>query len=248
MSVTKFTIMIDGPNILAPKFIEAIQAFYATINDVAEQVIQDKNVIQWVVSVEEGSDLVHFKPFSSEQRPLPYDEISRAISGGIEMLEGGTDHRPEFFTDIALEGIKRLGRIVDPKHETIDKVEVRLNGTIGILSSQSVASVEKILGAKYEAIGSIEGNLEMISQRNEFHCNVWEALTDRKVRCVFDNTKQEVIKKVIGAFGRRVAIYGKIKYRKDGTPESIIVDDIRVFREPHELPTLDVLEGLLENK
>lgn len=247
MPEEKITLNIDGPKVTASKLLKGMQAFYALLIQVTDSVSHKKNSIQWLAAVKSGSNLLELMPTTSKDiDDATLAQIDIALIKGIKMLEDGIEDRPAYFSDEALEAAKELSRILDTKSGTINTVEIRTPRASKRLSTQSAASVDKILGGKYEAIGSVEGNLEMISQRNEFHCNVWDALTDKRVRCYLDIQNPVVKKKVFDAFGKRVAVYGRVRYRKDGTPESIAVSDIRIFKNPNELPPIDEYKGLFK--
>lgn len=57
-----------------------------------------------------------------------------------------------------------------------------------------------------------------------------------------------MLRKALEAFDRRVAVYGVVKYRKDGLPSSIYVEDIRIFKNDEELPSLDEVQGIFKRK
>lgn len=244
MPEEKITLNIDGPKVTASKLLKGMQAFYTLLNHVSDSLSQKKNSIQWLGAVKSGSNLLEIMPAPSKNMDeTAFINIEDVLMTGLLMLESGTEDRPPYFDDEALESAKELSHILDTKTGNINTIEIRTPRSEKRLSTQSAASVDKILGGKYEAIGSVEGKLEMISQRNEFHCNVWDALTDRKVRCHLDINNPVMKKKVFDAFGKRVAVYGRVRYRKDGTPESITVSDIRIFKNPNELPPIEEYKG-----
>ncbi len=82
----------------------------------------------------------------------------------------------------------------------------------------------------------------MISDTGGLHVGVWDALSDKAVRC---NIPFELIDSVMAAFRKRVAVSGTIRYRATGEPVSIDVDQFEVFPESSRLPTADSVYGIL---
>ena len=66
-------------------------------------------------------------------------------------------------------------------------------------------------------------------------------MTHNSVRCYFN---EDNVDDYVKAFRKRVAVYGEIRYRKDGVPVSISVQDFRVLREAHELPSASDVKGI----
>lgn len=56
------TLILDGSEITAEKFVKRISACVAIIRDVTESLSGEKNSVKWIVSVEKGRTKVHFTP------------------------------------------------------------------------------------------------------------------------------------------------------------------------------------------
>ena len=241
----EIALRIDGSKLTADKFISAVTSFFELIREVGGQVQKKSVNAELIVNVRAGSTVIAVSPSPSLSEK--FSDIAKVIRSGLAELESGDD-RPLYFTDKALESVKTLARIRDPKHHAIEVVQILIDHSTENISSEMVASVDNILRGRHESIGSIEGKLEVISGRKEFHCFVFDALTDQKVYCHVDEKNEEIKRKILGSFGKRVAVYGLVKYRKDGTPANIVVDDIRIFRDPTDLPSLDQLQGIFKGK
>jgi len=92
--------------------------------------------------------------------------------------------------------------------------------------------------------GSIEGRLSVVSERGKLHVVVYEPIWDKPIRC---NLTEEQADEATEYFQKRVAVYGEIKYRQDGTPISVAVDHIDLFPAPDELPGPADVYGILRN-
>jgi hypothetical protein len=56
------------------------------------------------------------------------------------------------------------------------------------------------------------------------------------------------MEKAVKAFRKRVSVIGLVKYRRNGTPLSIDVDDIHVFDPDSELPSVDDVIGIYKRQ
>lgn len=93
-----------------------------------------------------------------------------------------------------------------------------------------------------EDYGSIEGRLQTVTERGRLQFIVYERLWDRPVRCFIPDHLTE---EAVAAFRTRVEVYGLIRYRKDGQPVSIDVDEIVGFPPDAEIPSFRDVHGIL---
>lgn len=185
-------------------------------------------------------------------------EVQKEVGGaavsvlldGVRNLER-SPARPPHFNQSTLRAVRSLlGTVAagvfvaftaqDPQQPDIDMV---------VPSAGAIPNVEqalKMADRPYMEYGTIEGDLEVISVRAENSCSVWEAVTNRRVRCRLTDDQLVWAKE---SLGRRVAVTGTIKYRKKGEPVEVQVDRIRVLR-PTTVPPpiIDVTDGLPSEK
>jgi hypothetical protein len=88
----------------------------------------------------------------------------------------------------------------------------------------------------------MEGRLRTVTEAGGVHFVVQDAATHNNVRCFFDLEKAD---EYMMAWRKRVAVYGEIRYRKDGVPVSISVQQFRVLKESSDLPTIKEMRGIL---
>ena len=93
-----------------------------------------------------------------------------------------------------------------------------------------------------ECSGSIEGMLEQINLHdgaNIFH--IYPDVGPRKVTCHFP---ARLIDDAVAAVGRRVEIFGTLKYRAGASfPHQVSVTDIEAYPPEDELPDWDDIRG-----
>lgn len=179
---------------------QGIEAFFALINEVADGVAQKRHSVNWLVTVDHGSALITAKPDSTQFDDHKFSLLTESLHEELQALKKGSRKRPKFFSDHALEAAKSLGGIRDAKQRTITDVEIIFDNTHNSFSTKPVASVDEIIGESHQAIGSIEGILDVVSKRKSFHCFVYDALTDKSVYCDISEDSETICKEVLNAF------------------------------------------------
>lgn len=94
----------------------------------------------------------------------------------------------------------------------------------------------------YTAVGSIEGELLLVSDVRGAQIGIRDALTGRIIHCGFDSDDLE---DVAAKFHKRVSVRGFMKYRPDGTVSSIDVETYKVLRDSAQLPKAEDVRGIL---
>lgn len=237
----QLTLKIDGQHITADRFLKAVVSFVALINDVSESVTQERAAFKWVVSVEKGSAILHFRPEPNRALARFTTSSMKAIGDGLDSLEKRAQ-RPRYWSDNALRKAKDLADVLDTHHGAIDHVSVKRNAESFQITRKMSANVDALIGAQYKSLGTIEGRLRTVTESGGVHFVVQDMITHNSVRCYID---EDSIEEYIGAFRKRVAVYGEIRYRKDGHPVSIAVHDFRILRESSDLPKAIDVKGIL---
>lgn len=234
----RLTLYLDGPQITAERFQKAIGAFFALIDDVAEEVTGKTKQVRWIVSANRGSLLLHADPMPANPS-VPVGLIAASIHHGLGQL-GQKAQRPKWFNDSALRRARELGAIVDGKEVGLAKVLLAQKPTV--VKQDTVQHVDRILGVRVKDYGTIEGQLQMVSIRGGPHFAVSDALTGRSIQCLIPPEKME---DAIGAFPRRVAVQGVLRYNQQGEPVSVDVEDLQTLPERAELPSAEDVYGIL---
>jgi len=230
----RLTLEIDGPQITAEKFEMGIRSFLDLIKEVAKSVSGHSKGIQWLIDVRPGSIKVDFLPKPEKAPPDIVPSIVDTIASGIVSLES-RDIRPPHFSDRALRNAQSLASILDGKEPDLDKVSVWIDERPNPVSTKTVAHVNSLLGVHSRDWGTIEGRLSVISERGGLRFVVYDQLTNKPIRCHFD---EELIEEVIESFQQRVSVSGLIRYRGDGEPISIKVEKFFIFPKPEALPSI----------
>lgn len=237
----QLTLRIDGQRITAERFLKAVSAFVGLIHEVSEAVTDERGAFRWIVSVESGSAIVHFRPEGHRIEASFAPRSIKAINDGLAMLEKRAE-RPRFWSDDALRRAKDLSEVLDSVSGSLDHVSVSSDHRALGITTKTAAHVNALIGSEYKSLGTIEGRLRAITEAGGVHFVVQDPVTHNSVRCYF---AEENADEYMQAWRKRVAVYGEIRYRKDGHPVSIAVQDVRVLKEAHELPRAKDVRGIL---
>ena len=247
---TRITLRIDGPGVPAADFARAIK----TLNDVLEANIlgPDGRPVRWVVSVEKGSNLVHFDPQAdAESGPIAvsvgvvYENFEQLERGedpmvALDRILGNDPHPPERFGVLDLKRARTLAQLTRGA-SGVTSVEILTNGRRLPLTGRTAAHVSEVLRPHYESKGSLRGRLDVLRNRGQAKAALYNDFYAEPVRCfVHDALWKEVRRDLAEAFveGRRVNVTGTVHYRKDGTPISITSDDFEIL---NPVPLTEVL-------
>ncbi len=235
----KLTLDLDGPKITSDRFRKAVEAFFGMVDDVSRQIAGEAKV-KWIVSVKGGSIHLSAAPEASKldvANKVP--QIARAVRTGISLISRRPE-RPKYFTDNALRHARDLAMI--PEARQIETAEISLANSSAKLTAKTVANIDALLGSHIKDYGTLEGRLLVLSAQGGPNIAVVDPLTDRAVRCWVNEAQLE---EAIRAFRKRVAVTGLVRYRRDGQPNSIEVDEFVVFPDRSELPSAEEVHGIL---
>src|SRR5712664_1097035 len=178
----KLTLTIDGARITADRFLKAVSSFVALINDVAETVTQERSAFRWIVSVERGSAIVHFRPEPNKANPALISQSVKAVNDGIATLRRGAQ-RPRYWSDNALRRVKDLSDVLDVESGALDHVIVKAGHKSLEITRKISANVDVLIGTEYKSLGSIEGRLRTVTEAGGVHFVVQDPLTHNNIRC-----------------------------------------------------------------
>ncbi len=225
----------------AGTFVEALQAFLVLLAEVEEAVAgKTTRGTVWTVA-----DLSHRSPATvvleaTVVRPLTYDaeEVARSVVSGLRIL-GEEARRPPLFSDKAIHYASLLASMTT---RGVDEMLVRADRESACISEDLIPHIRMLLGTPLEELGTIEGQLKMVSIAGRPRFSVYDSVTGLAVECIFDEAN---VKKFAAALGSRVSVSGRVIYTSDGYPRHIRdITSFFVFPDDSELPTLaDVLNA-----
>lgn len=231
------TLELSGDDITPEIFVRGVRSFFAVLNEVTDQI---DDSVGWRVQVKRGSNLIGVYP---RGMPSPAAaQIINSVEAGLAAIER-SEKEPEEFTERALSGARDLAKLALASDGGVT-VQVWADRRAQSLTAKSIAYIDDLLGDAFEEHGALLGRIQTISERGGARFVVYDDLTDRPIRCILPEDKLD---EAMAAFRHRCEIYGMIRYRKDGQPNRIRVEDIIVFPDDSELPSAADVRGLLRN-
>jgi hypothetical protein len=132
-----------------------------------------------------------------------------------------------------------------PKSEHVAKVVIKAERKRVQLDRSYAVKLAKILGPDQLEPGSISGVLEKVNVHNEARFDIFPMTGPTKIRCNFRRNRTQLLKKVGEALGRKVTVYGRLRYKQWSLhPHSVDVEDLVPHPSDADLPRLRDLYGM----
>ena len=201
-------------------FLKALDNIRRLLRDVDYAIHRERSSRRWVISQLRASS-----PSITMQPLLGDRETIDAIAVGIQAVTIGTDQPPQYFTEQALEDLKRMRRLFvgrDRARSIVVSVDEEETATI---RQDIFEKASKILTSGYWNLGSLEGTLEAINVHGSPTFTIWDRVSRAPVRCSFPN-EPAWKQRVKDYLEKRVFVRGTIRYFVNGIPRAItsIVD------------------------
>lgn len=236
---------LKGENITSDKLRDSISAFYDFVTEISAQVSGMREPVKWIVTVRHGSVILLNNPVVKEENIDIIEKTVDALHYGITNLENKTE-RPAYFTDKALELLQNLVSVSSAGSDELTEINIAINRGFHVLTRRATANIDTILGLRYKSLGSVEGTLQTISERGGLKFTIYDSLDDRPVRCYIpENLRCEALDVAAKAFGQRIYVFGMISYDQYGTPKTIQVRKLRLFRKKEDIPSAEQICGIL---
>lgn len=239
----ELTLELDGSDITPEKFLRGVRAFFGVLDVVTRQVCDAREPLRWKVQVKAGSNLIGVQPAPGTPAPI-VDRVLGIVQAGIETLEDRSE-APDGFPSLAVRHLRDLANIVGTDERDDTRVRVWARRASMAITHNSAAHAADLLREVVEDYGSVEGRLLVMSARGTWHFEIDEAVWGQRIRCYIE---QDLLEQALEYFRRRVEVYGRIRFRRDGTPISIRVERIVPFPERHELPDFLRVRGILQEQ
>lgn len=236
---TDITLELDEEEISVTEFRAAFDHFFGLVKDVTRHVFPRRNQ-NWLIKLYPGSAGigVYGKPgsFTSSEIAL----IRETVLDGIYALEEGRRHRA--FSDNAIEHASGISTVF-AKRKKPSRIRLWSANDKSLLIKNTISeTAAKLLEPVYEDEGSVEGTLEMVSGHGRFEIAVYDPIDARAIKC---EISEEEMRRSIECFMKRVEVFGKVRYRKDGVPVSVKVGRIVPFPSKDSIPSVDDVCGVL---
>lgn len=210
-----FTIQPDGESASVRLFLRALESIERLIRDVDYAITRERSTQRWVIGA------LHASAPTVTVRPVGGGlEAVDAIANGIRLVTIGTDEPPTYFTEDALDDLRKMKSLFSGKNRA-RSIVVSADGVEAATISDDISDkVERILSAGFHNLGSLVGTLEAINLHGAPTFTIWDRVSGSPVRCYFPRSP-EWVERVKYSLERQVLVQGHVRYFTNGVPRSI---------------------------
>lgn len=176
----------------------------------------------------------------ADKKPLGARTVAIYLKGLVDLEK--KPMMPRHYSDRALAGVKRIANALANGVASVEFAapgEMPLSPTLRVVAN--IDAIYKNRPDSLYQLSSIEGRLELISMHGGFAAQIFNIRTGEKVTCTLD---KELMDEAAKFFGKRVSMYGRVRYTREGTPVEIEVKVVRAMKDRAVLPQFADLEGI----
>jgi hypothetical protein len=237
---TDLTLELDEDEITVSEFTAALGHFLGLVKEVTRR-IAPRRPQNWLIKVYPGSAGIGFYGKPGNFTASEMVSIRNTVLEGITSLENG--QRPSVFSDRAIDHARGLSNVFAQRKKP-SKIRIWSTNEKSLPVKSAVAqTATRILEAVYEDDGSVEGTLEVLSGHGKFEIVVYDPIDGRAIKC---EIPEDGMLTSLQSFMKRVEVFGKVRYRKDGTPVSVRVEKIVPFPMKSDIPSVSDVRGILK--
>lgn len=247
MAKLRFEINGEPSYVAFSTFLTATQKLKQILREL-DQAISGRYIgtIQWYVAALSSEKNLSIDVLSRPKRTNKPDtpdiggQVAASLVTGLDNVQNRSVSPPY----LSEYGLQHLGEMLDVlnKNGASGYRATDLEREESIEVSRAAAdTIRQLLPIRRSSIGSVEGKLEAISIHRSPTFVVYQALTNKAVRCLFDGSDvmMETVKNILG---KRVMVSGLVNWNIKSEPVRVDVEDIRVLGD-ESLPTTSELSG-----
>lgn len=225
-----------GGDVLLTDFRDLCKSLAACLRRSEEIVSRGEAILRHrIVDLGLGSAVLALSPVARDDGPNLGSEVYRFLAETVDRLERGQTVDPRL-TDEDLQAFRGLANTV-----------AKEQGSVWIggieLTTQYLATIDKIIGGAIPSEGTVTGRLERLNLHNRNEFALYAPVGGFSVTCSFP---EEMLENVKAAIRKIVTVSGRLFFRPDSPfPERVQVRAIEVHPPDAELPTLASLRGLM---
>jgi hypothetical protein len=246
-TLAPFTLKMKLTEVPTDQFLKSVQAFYQFLQELTKEVAGPDEKIIWKTSVNRGSAEISFNPYSMTPLPSTKRKLYKVSDEIFEAIETDKEPPKEFTPQMA----RHLHAVIEVTKPTKD--DEKGLGMMLLRPKREYELTPELLKPLNKAMhvveyyGFIEGELQGITSRKGLKLTIYERIQGRPISCYVRQDRIELFEKAMQLFNRRVQVYGMMKSKKDGTPLSIDLEDIKPLPQENQIPDLNQLRGIFKN-
>ncbi len=244
---------INSPTV--EDLLDQVRDYFEILKGVEQAVATDgTNAIEWrIVSATTNSPIVFEAKGFARDFGINIDHrvevVARQTALGLRQLET-TGERPSYFTDKVLV---RAEKMFERVTNGLDKTIVDYGGDLPtlditpIIARKAAANIQAVLKPEnkpYEELGSVEGYVDSIERDGwgKPIVRVRVRLTGEVVKCLVSGEALKLFEdhQIRDVWrGRRVRLYGKLKFKGFGLLNQVEAFDVHFLRDRKDLPDIE---------
>lgn len=240
--MTGVRVEIEGERgtISAAGFLEALRSSLRILAELDSGISgQPRGTLDWVITDLYTHSLgAELTPRSRLGERNVGPAVTAAFVGGMAQIEREGTTLP-YLSEAGMRDVRRLLKLIG-RDGAQGLVVADARARVG-LSARAAANVEELIPARHQALGSVDGVLEVISIHGPARFVIYHSRTRKAVTCRFD--RQRWLEAVKEALGSRVNVAGAVHYNAKGEPLRIDLADIRRLKAEDQLPAIARLTG-----
>ncbi|CAN5119698.1 hypothetical protein BH23GEM4_BH23GEM4_06780 [soil metagenome] len=241
----KVALDLKGTRIDLELLLEAVNAFFGILRDVDSMTTRKSGgAFAWnVTDLAGGSAHIEVVAVSKGNGVPPGTGrlvVKHFAEGMLAIRAGGG--RPTYFTNQGLRQARKLTSLV--RDDGFAEIIIRVNAEAIRMDREIARHVDALIEGTLLTIGSVEGDLKMVSLAGQTHFNVYDAVTGSPLRC---NFPPAMLDQVRTALGQRVVVHGTFTSKPGAEPSNMRVEELEVLPDSFELPTVEDVRGILKH-
>lgn len=229
---------MDGPGpVRASLFVTALGELLEALADIDGSIAPTADAAaSWTIArLSMGSPVVVELTAQDERLADRSGRCATTLAEAVRSFGNGAPALPSSLPPRALEHAAKLLGVLGGD---ISVMKLRANSEQWVtVTAESAREARRLLGRSSRTeYGTIEGRIETLSIRGRRAFFVWDVVSGHRVECGLGSDSEDLLGEAHRAFGKRVAVSGRIRYRGPNEPDSVAVDEIQVLREADDLP------------
>lgn len=244
MTTLRVTIRGFLGQISAESFTAILQRTLRVLHELDRRMSEERRgTLRWVVTgLGEGSAYIELSTkVIHGNRDYSSQVLQRFTSGLAQIQREGIT--PPYFSHNDMEALRDIVRQFR-KDGVASVGYIRPNSNPVELTEEAGTELEKLVGVRYRAFGSIEGRVELVSvKRGARRFNITHHRTLRSIRCTLpENIEGSVLDAIKGRY--RVVASGMVSYNAKNEPIGLnVTEPLRFLGRQEDLPTTADLGG-----
>lgn len=241
------TIRLHSETVTAQQLVKAIESLTGMLGDIDRDITGSRRAAsRWLVEKLRSSE----PQVTLRHEPQPNatdvgDLLVTTGMAGLQLInsEAKMLKPPDHFPLSALEKARALLKVARNGMPRVS-ISARLRGTPSAVhfTERAELNLVRYTSVRHEALGSVEGTLQMVSNRGGGVFNIYDFLSQQKIRCTMRRNR---IREAVDAFDQRVAVHGLLQENENGTIIGVKMHRIEVLPADEQLPTVEEIAGLI---